>query len=158
VAIKADLTGAKELHLVVTDAGDGKRADWADWIAPTLIKADGSRLPLTSLPWKSAQQGSGETLKNRNCMKQGMKLKDEKITDGIGTHAPSLISFDLPAGFVAFEAQGAIDDGGFNQNGGASIVFQVYATKPDDAALKSSEESRTKAKVCRSVSPRRRRT
>jgi len=135
VPINADLRGAKELHLVVTDAGDGKRADWADWIAPTLIKADGSKIALTSLAWKSARQGSGETIKNRNCMRQAMKVKDERVADGIGTHAPSLISYELPEGVVAFEAQGAIDDGGFNQNIGASVVFQVFGAKPADAAL-----------------------
>ena len=31
VSIHANLTGAKELYLVVTDAGDGFGADWADW-------------------------------------------------------------------------------------------------------------------------------
>ena len=34
VAIKADLKGVKELYLVVTDAGDGFNADWADWLEP----------------------------------------------------------------------------------------------------------------------------
>ncbi len=135
VAVKADLKGAKELHLVITDAGDGFQGDWADWIAPTLIKADGSKIPLTSLEWKDARQGFGKTLKNRNTSNQALKVKDEKITDGIGTHAPSLISYDLPEGVVGFEAQAAIDDGGFNQNIGASVAFKVYTTKPEDAVL-----------------------
>jgi putative membrane-bound dehydrogenase-like protein len=140
VAIKADLKGAKELHLLVNDAGDGIRADWADWIAPTLIKADGTRVPLTSIEWKSAQQGHGATMKKRNCDNGALKVSDEKMVDGIGTHAPSLISFDLPEGVVGFEAQGAIDDGGFNQNIGSSVIFQVFTTKPGGAALKASAD------------------
>ena len=32
VAIRAELQGAKELFLVATDAGDGIKADWANWI------------------------------------------------------------------------------------------------------------------------------
>jgi putative membrane-bound dehydrogenase-like protein len=140
VAIKADLKGAKELNLVVTDAGDGIRADWADWLNPVLVKADGSKIPLGTLKWKEAKQGFAETLVGKNCQKQAMKVKDERYKDGIGTHAPALISYDLPDGIVGFEAEGAIDDGGFNQNIGSSVVFQVYGSKPDDKALKASEE------------------
>ncbi len=140
VPVKANLKGAKELHLVVSDAGDGIRADWADWLNPVLVKADGSKVPLSTLKWKEARQGFGETLSGRNCQKQAMKVKDERYSDGIGTHAPSVISYDLPEGIVGFEAEGAIDDGGFNQNVGSSVVFQVYTSKPDDKALKASEE------------------
>ncbi|MEQ1861129.1 MAG: PVC-type heme-binding CxxCH protein [Chthoniobacteraceae bacterium] len=140
-SIKANLMGAKELHLVVTDAGDGIRADWANWIEPTLVKADGARVPLTSVAWKAAQQGHGETMRNRNCMRQALKVRDEKVVDGIGTHAPSLISFDLPPGVVAFEARVAIDDGGFAQNIGGTAVFQVFTKKPGAAALKVSPDT-----------------
>ncbi|WP_425556012.1 NPCBM/NEW2 domain-containing protein [Kitasatospora nipponensis] len=34
--LTADLTGAMELHLVVTDGGDGNNSDHADWAAPVL--------------------------------------------------------------------------------------------------------------------------
>ncbi|MFD8599437.1 NPCBM/NEW2 domain-containing protein [Kitasatospora sp. NPDC059646] len=34
--LTADLTGAYELHLVVTDGGDGNNSDHADWAAPLL--------------------------------------------------------------------------------------------------------------------------
>lgn len=139
--IKADLKGAKQLHLVVTDAGDGKRSDWADILNPTLIKADGTKISLTSLNWTATVQGFAETLKNKNCQKQALKVAEERYSDGIGTHAPAMISYDLPEGIVGFEAQGAIDDGGFNQNAGASVVFQVYTTKPAASVLKESEQT-----------------
>jgi len=144
VAIQARLGGARELHLVVTDAGDGLRGDWADWLAPTLLKADGTRIPLSALEWKATQQGFGGTIKGRNTNKEALKVADERHADGIGTHAPSLISFDLPEGVVAFEAQGAIDDGGFNQDLGSSVVFQVYTTKPGGDLLKASAEKANK--------------
>ncbi|MDB6140533.1 MAG: rane-bound dehydrogenase domain protein [Verrucomicrobiaceae bacterium] len=56
--IKADLKGAKELYLVVSDEG-GNSCDWSDWLEPRLIMADGSSKDLTSLTWKSAKAGSG---------------------------------------------------------------------------------------------------
>ncbi|MGW1081185.1 NPCBM/NEW2 domain-containing protein [Kitasatospora sp. NPDC002522] len=34
--LTADLTGANELHLVVTDGGDGSNSDHADWAGPVL--------------------------------------------------------------------------------------------------------------------------
>ncbi|MCG6499314.1 NPCBM/NEW2 domain-containing protein [Kitasatospora sp. A2-31] len=34
--LTADLTGAYELHLVVTDGGDGTNSDHADWAGPVL--------------------------------------------------------------------------------------------------------------------------
>ncbi|WP_405363894.1 NPCBM/NEW2 domain-containing protein [Kitasatospora sp. NBC_00085] len=34
--LTADLTGADELHLVVTDGGDGTNSDHADWANPVL--------------------------------------------------------------------------------------------------------------------------
>ena len=65
-AIRADLKGAKELHLVITDGGDGFGCDWADWIEPTLIRADGVRVKLTSLKWKTATSGHGEPRVGKN--------------------------------------------------------------------------------------------
>lgn len=38
--LTADLKGAKELFLMVSDLGDNN-CDWADWIEPTLLMADG---------------------------------------------------------------------------------------------------------------------
>ena len=38
VPVWADITGAKELKLVITDAGDGIYGDIADWVNPVLRK------------------------------------------------------------------------------------------------------------------------
>ena len=37
VEIEADIDGAKQLYLFVTDGGDGFGCDWADWCEPRLI-------------------------------------------------------------------------------------------------------------------------
>ncbi|WP_086825035.1 NPCBM/NEW2 domain-containing protein [Streptomyces sp. NRRL B-24572] len=37
--LSVDLTGTNDLRLVVTDAGDGKNYDHADWAAPILTCA-----------------------------------------------------------------------------------------------------------------------
>jgi putative membrane-bound dehydrogenase-like protein len=139
--LRADLKGAKELHLVVTDGGDGFTADWADWAEPVLIKTDGSRVKLTDLAWKSAKTGFGEVSVGKNAGGKPLRINGEPVSFGIGTHAPSLISFALPEGIAAFESRVGIDNGGSDQGNASSVVFQVYAQTPGPAALASSQKS-----------------
>lgn len=133
-AIKADLTGAKELFLSVGDGGDGFQADWAAWVEPTLIKADGSKIKLTDLKAKRAQLGWGELgINTRSDGKKPIRVGNKDVAFGISTHAPALVAYDLPEGVVGFEAQGAIDDGGTSQNIGSTVVFQVFTKNPGPA-------------------------
>jgi putative membrane-bound dehydrogenase-like protein len=140
VVIKAALKDAKELYLVVTDAGDGIVADWADWMEPTLIKADGSKIKLTELKPKTERVGFGELGVNKNARGQELKVKGEPVAFGFAAHAPSLIAFDLPAGVVAFEGKGGVDNGGTDQGHGATVTFQIYTSNPGEKVLASSEQ------------------
>jgi putative membrane-bound dehydrogenase-like protein len=133
--IKASLKGAKELYLVVEDAGDNN-SDWADWIEPTLIMSDGSKKDLTELKWRSAESGWGQSKVGKNVNGQDLVIDKKTYTKGIGTHAASTIVFDLPAGVEAFTAKVGIDDGGAFQQGGvkpSSVKFAVYSQKPTAA-------------------------
>ncbi len=130
IPIKADLRGAKELHLVVTDGGDGFGADWANWVQPVLVKKDGTKIKLTDLKPRSAVAGWGSVQNGYNASGEPMSVQNKRVTDGIGTHAPSNITFDLPADVVSFEAQGALDDGGLNQGIGATVTFEVHTQTP----------------------------
>jgi putative membrane-bound dehydrogenase-like protein len=145
VAIKADLRGAKELHLVVGDAGDGFGCDWADWLNPTLIKTDGSRVKLTDLNWKSASSGHGRVNLGKNSGGQPLTVRGEVRDNGIGTHAVSVISYELPEGVASFEAECAIDDGGFTQGCGSTVVFQVFTKAPPAATVTAAPANRSDA-------------
>jgi len=136
VPIKIELKDAKELYLVVNDAGDGISADWADWVSPVLLTSDGKRLKLTDLTPKLAKSGWNKVNVDKNAGGQEMKVKGVTVT-GIGTHAPSMIAYDLPKGVIGFEAQAAMDDGGLKQGSGATAIFQVYSEKPSDEVLES---------------------
>src|SRR6266446_5374104 len=105
VNLHADLKGARELFLVVNDGGDGMMADWADWMEPVLIKADGSKIRLTELTPKSSQVGFGKLGVNLNAGGQPMKVQGKPVEFGFGSHAPALIVFDLPQDVVAFESR-----------------------------------------------------
>lgn len=129
VEINVPLSGAKELYLVVTDGGNGFAADWADWAEPRLILADGSEKKLTEIEWKSAQSGWGNVRVNASAGGTELRSAGKAIEYGIGTHANSVIAFNLPAGAKRFKARGALDEGGSKQ-GGTSVEFRVYTENP----------------------------
>ncbi len=132
VEIDAKLKGAKELFLVVSDMGS-MSCDWADWIEPTLEMADGTKVLLSTLKWKSAASGHGNNSVGKNQSGGALKVDGKVFDNGIGTHAPSVIAFDLPEGAVRFSAKVAIDDGGIERDGKASdanVKFSVHSEKP----------------------------
>lgn len=125
-SLDVPIAGAKKLWLVVTDGGNGNSCDWADWIEPKLT-TDRGELPLTSIAWASAQAGWGEARVGKNCNGGALHVDGHAYTDGIGTHAPSVIAYDLPAGATRLVVQAAVDDGGSKQASHAtSVEFQVW--------------------------------
>ncbi|MBI5800631.1 MAG: NPCBM/NEW2 domain-containing protein [Verrucomicrobia bacterium] len=135
VDVDVDITGWKELHLVVADAGDGFSCDWADWIEPRLVDASGKETKLTDLKWTSATSDFGQVRVGANAGGNPLKVGGRPVAHGIGTHANSLISFTLPEGqkFTRFKARGGLDNGGTDQAGGGatSVQFLVFAAQPD---------------------------
>ena len=133
VDVDVDITGAKYLYLIVTDGGDGYSCDWACWAEPTLIDEAGTETLLSELKWSTARAGWGQVRENRNCNGGPIKIDGQEYDTGIGTHAPSIIRFDLPAehNFVRFKSIAGIDDGGAKQGGGANSSIRLFVfTKP----------------------------
>ena len=129
--IEADISGAKRLYLVVSDAGNGKSCDHADWLAPTLVGKKGE-LKLTKIKWKSLDGFGGGKI-GQNYTGQPLKVGGKKYKDGIGVHAPCLIIYDLPEGYQQFTAMGGLDNSGSDQDGcgdQASVQFSVYTEQP----------------------------
>jgi putative membrane-bound dehydrogenase-like protein len=131
VEIDADISGAKRLWLVVTDGGDGFGCDWADWAEPRLVGPKGEK-KLTEISWKSAAAGFGNVNVNKRCDGKEMKINGQAVEYGIGTHANSIIQFDIPAdgGYTRFKARGGIDNGGTDQGCGSTVQFLVYTQEP----------------------------
>ncbi|MBC8326325.1 MAG: NPCBM/NEW2 domain-containing protein [Verrucomicrobia subdivision 3 bacterium] len=140
--LEANIAGAQELHLVVTDGGDGFSCDWADWAEPTLIDAAGMPTRLTSLKWKTASSGFGNVSVDKNAGGKPMRIAGKSVAYGLGTHANSLVSYTLPKGhkFVKFNSTVGLDNGGTDQgNCGnqASVQFHVFTEKPKFVAAAS---------------------
>jgi hypothetical protein len=124
IDIDVAIKNAKELYLVASDQGSIS-CDWASWIEPRLILADGKGIDVTTLKWKGEERGYGRTQIGKNNAGGPIQVEDQVYANGIGTHASSTIAYDLPAGVERFTAKGAIDDGGM-----------VRAGKLSDAAMR----------------------
>ncbi|WP_417735436.1 PVC-type heme-binding CxxCH protein [Rosistilla oblonga] len=132
VAIDVPLGDAKELYLAVTDGGNGISCDWADWAEPHLVGPAGKK-KLTELKWKHASSGFGQVRVGKNAGGSPLQIAGQPVAYGIGTHAPSVIGFDLPPGYDRFVARGGLDNGGADQSGcgsDAEVRFAVYDKMP----------------------------
>lgn len=137
VAIDAPIKGAESLYLVVTDGRNGYSCDWADWAQPVLVTGSGDDAKtarLTEMKWKSAVSDWGGVRVNQNAGGGSLRIAGQPVEFGIGTHANSVIKFELPKGhtFERFLAVGGLDNGGTDQagGGGTSVQFHVFTAEP----------------------------
>lgn len=128
-SIKADIANATDLFLVVTDGGNGYGCDWADWAEPRLVGPSGE-LKLTDVKWKSAVSDWGRVTVNGNANGGPLRINGKPVEYGIGTHANSVIHFELPTGYTHFVATAGLDNGGTDQGDAASVQFAVYTQAP----------------------------
>jgi hypothetical protein len=82
----------------------------------------------------------GQAAVGKNASGQDLILDGKPVAFGIGTHAPSVIEYDLPAGYETFEATGALDAG---SRGRGSVQLFVYSDKavvpvPENATVTAS--------------------
>ncbi|WP_425397974.1 NPCBM/NEW2 domain-containing protein [Aeoliella sp.] len=122
--ISVSVKGGKQLVLLVTDGGDGFHHDHAVWMEPTL-RGPAGELSLTELKWRDPTCGWGSVGVNRTCENQPLVVGGKEVT-GIGTHAKSVIIYDLPDGYDSFTTKGVMSSRG-------SVEFGVLVTKDDKA-------------------------
>jgi mono/diheme cytochrome c family protein len=135
IAIDLDLTGASQLHLVVTDGGNGASCDHADWALPVLVTTSGE-VRLTSLKWRSATASYGSINIDRNVNGNPLRIGGTPQEFGIGTHSTSHIVYDLPPGTLRFRGTAGLDNSGTDQGGdcgaNATVQFRIYTEPPAD--------------------------
>ncbi len=130
VDIDLNIAGAKKLWLVVDDGGDGNGYDHADWLNPCLSGPDGGT-NLTQIPWRSAQAGWNAVNLNRSVAGGALIVGGHDYASGIGTHATSVIEYDLPPGYTRFRTKAGLDQSGLlPSNIGATVHFMVFTNSP----------------------------
>jgi hypothetical protein len=128
--LDVDITGAKNLYLVVSEAGDNPYYDHADWINPIIYKDNGDSMLLTSLRWNSATSGFGSVQTNKSVDSKQLTVNGIAYTNGIGTHANSVIEYNLPFGYTRFKSFCGIDDEVLNSPFGTTVEFIVFTQNP----------------------------
>jgi alpha-galactosidase len=129
VEVDVDITGANKLYLVVDGGGDNSDADHVNWVEPRLIGPNGE-MKLTDLKWVRATAGWGQPSTSVAAGGNAMMINGKKVPYGIGTHAQSVIEFDLPAGYARFKSFVGLDDGGASQPTGATVRAMVFTSSP----------------------------
>jgi hypothetical protein len=129
VIVKADIAGAKKLYLVVTDGGDGNNWDHADWIGPKIVGKKGS-LSLTDIRWINASSGWGSATVNKSVGGNKLIVDNTEYANGIGTHANSIIEYNIPEGYDTFSALAGLDKESINHTEGATVKFHVFTQYP----------------------------
>ena len=136
--VEVSVKDGKKLVLFVKDGGNGFDWDHVVWVDLVLHGPKGD-LKLTDLKWISASAGWGEAHVNRTCDNKPIVIND-KAAEGIGTHAESIIIYELPQGYDTFTATGVV-----TQDKG-SVVFGVLVSKggmdlPETANVKVNFQS-----------------
>jgi hypothetical protein len=130
VGISVSLAGTRKLALVVTDGGDNMFWDHADWLEPVFTGPAGT-LDLAAQTWNYARSGNGE-------VRPGLAISGKPIlidgqpAPGFGAHAPSIIEFNVPAGYDTFRARARLSPTRPEGKGG-SVEFLVLTDTASDA-------------------------
>lgn len=138
VNIDVEISNTKKLYLAVGDAGNNSW-DHADWINPLLIGVKDT-IRLASLKWTSASSGWGNATINKSVGGNTLNIDGKEYQSGIGTHATSIIEYDIPEGYTRFSSLAGLDNECVEHTEGASVNFLVFTqnptgTMPADSAM-----------------------
>ena len=123
---RIEIGDAKELFLVVTDAGDGNRGEYAVWRRGRFVFRDG-----TSKPWQDAVTILGA--RSGNEYPFGFDGEKSKVLgeDAVGAKPPGTLKFTVPKDAIVFEVDLTLDE---NRTKLASIQALVLKSKPKSSS------------------------
>jgi formylglycine-generating enzyme required for sulfatase activity len=122
VALSADIKGVKELTLIATVGPDTYDFDRAVWGNPQIVLDNGTTVDLTTITPIDVSVGWGELRINKGLAKEP-KIGSKTYKSCLWAHAPSELSYKLPAKAIRFQAKVGIEAG----KGKGSVVFQVVS-------------------------------
>jgi alpha-galactosidase len=128
-AADIDITGVKKLYLNVRGGNDGTAWDHADWLNPVLA-GGGQPVNLSALPWRSATSGWGQATAGKSVSGAPLMVAGKTYEAGIGTHANSIIEYDLPAGHTRFSTTLGLDQAAARHNTGGTLNGFIFTSSP----------------------------
>jgi hypothetical protein len=130
--VNVNVSGKRELALIITDAGNGIGADHGDWADARVSCAPSTSTAtsLSDLAWTSMTNGWGPVEKDRSNGEKGatdgrtITLNGKTYAKGLGAHASSDVRYALNGSCSMFQSDIGVDD----ETGTAGrVVFQVWA-------------------------------
>ena len=135
--LEADIEGAGQLQIFVSNWGDGFAYDRADLIDPVLIDTEGREVSLTTLTPSSYTSEWGSLHTNCNVENGPLRVEGKTYKTGLGMNAQCTLVYDLPAGhtFKTFRALCGYDSSCDTDNGSASgttmeFIISVVKEEP----------------------------
>ena len=119
---RIDIGDAKELFLIVTDAGDGGRGEYAVWQKGRIVFKDGS-----AKAWQDAVQIVGANSGKPFAWGVDGEGSNKLGPDAIGVRPPGALKFAVPPDAIVFEVDLTLDK---NRAKLASIQALVLKEKP----------------------------
>ena len=131
-AFEADITGASQLKIVVSDWGDGFAYDRADIVNPVLIDAEGHETSLTTLTAASYTSDWSNLHINKNVEGGTLRVNGTSYSTGLGMNAKCTLIYNLPEGhsYTTFRGLCGYDSSCDSDNtgsGGTTMEFLIYA-------------------------------
>lgn len=132
--LEADITGAEQLKIVVSNWGDGFSYDRADLIEPVLIDAEGNETSLTTMTASSYSSEWGTLNINKNVEGGTLRVDGKSYSTGLGLNAQCTLVYDLPEGhtYTTFRSLCGYDSSCDTDNpssSGTTMEFLVYTPK-----------------------------
>ena len=134
-SVNVNVSGGNEMHLVMTDGGDGNGGDHGDWANAQVTCNRTYPTYLSDLTWTYMTNSWGTAEKDQSNGESAtgdghpLTLNGVQYAKGLGVHADSEIRYALDGTCSAFTAVIGIDD---EVASGAGVKFQVWV----DSALK----------------------
>jgi alpha-galactosidase len=128
---------AGKLYLVVTPGEDNNDWDHADWIEPTLHGREGS-LNLSGIKWVHATSGWSIAKVDESVGGNTLIVNNKEYAEGIGTHATSIIEYDVPEGYDTFSSIVGLDKECVDHTEGATVKFHVFTGYPTGSSPEDS--------------------
>ena len=88
--------------------------------------------------WIKATAGWGEPSIDKSVGSNKLNIDGKDYQNGIGTHAPSVIEFDIPEGYDSFSTKAGLDRECIQHSEGASVRFLVFTQDPAGSRIPDS--------------------
>lgn len=143
-AIDVDITGAEILVLAATDGNGNANHDWADWVEPHFGFPNNTERDADDCVLLSSTTGFGTIQKDKSIVGKPLRLVGKTYGEGIGTHANSVLIYEVPKGATRFRAlvgpdQGAVEEAPSEVSVRFAVVGASHALIEARAALTTAD-------------------